>query len=187
MCRCTAATIWTAAHPRIPPIEPRHWVRGVERYVDIMDIGSMRKLTTSVFGKAVHHFTASIWSGYHQPVTMRFSPASSLLLTLTATALATRDGDQIPITPSKRSIRSIPLLGFGTWNLKINPQNTTDAVKAAIEAGYIHIDCAVAYGNQIDVGRGIKEGLLAAGKERHDIWVTSKLWNDQYASNLTSP
>jgi len=75
---------------------------------------------------------------------------------------------------------SQPPIGFGTWNLKISPQNTSDVVSLAIQTGYRQIDCAAAYGNEKDVGRGIKDGLKKAGLRREDIWVTSKLWNDQY-------
>ena len=71
----------------------------------------------------------------------------------------------------------MPLLGFGTWNL--DRSNVTAAVSTAIEVGYRHIDCAVIYGNQKDVGKGIAEGLAKAGIGRKDIWVTSKLWNDK--------
>ena len=56
---------------------------------------------------------------------------------------------------------------------------TAVALAAALGAGYRHIDCAAAYDNQKDVGRGIKEGLEAVGIGREEIWVTSKLWNDQ--------
>lgn len=88
------------------------------------------------------------------------------------------DGQKVFSEP-KSPFTYLPLLGFGTWNLNINGQNTTDAVSSAIKTGYIHIDCAAAYGNQKDVGKGIKQGLKEAGKEREDIWITSKLWNDQ--------
>lgn len=73
-----------------------------------------------------------------------------------------------------------PLIGFGTWNLKESHSNTSDAVTIAIEAGYRQIDGAAAYGNEKDVGKGIAEGLKKAGLKREDIWITSKLWNDQY-------
>jgi len=90
--------------------------------------------------------------------------------------------DQRVLTPGHSStLANIPLIGFGTWNLKISSENTTDAVASAIETGYIHIDCAAAYGNQKDVGRGIKKGLGKVGKRRENIWVTSKLWNDHHA------
>ncbi len=83
--------------------------------------------------------------------------------------------NQIPLKPT--AVSTIPLLGFGTWNLK--ESNNSDAVSLAILTGYRHIDCAAIYGNEKEVGKGIADGLKKAGLERSDIWVTSKLWNDQ--------
>ena len=71
----------------------------------------------------------------------------------------------------------IPSLGFGTWNL--DRSNVSEAVSAALHAGYRHLDCATAYGNQKEVGKGIAYGLKSLNLKRSDIWVTSKLWNDQ--------
>jgi len=85
--------------------------------------------------------------------------------------------DQIPISASPPS--SIPLLGFGTWNLQISDSNTSSAVSTALQAGYRHLDCAAIYGNEKDVGQGIKDGLEATELKREDVWITSKLWNDQ--------
>lgn len=82
---------------------------------------------------------------------------------------------QIPLAASKPS--SIPLLGYGTWNL--DSSNVSEAVSIALQTGYRHLDCAAIYGNQNDVGKGIAHGLTKAGLDRSDIWVTSKLWNDQ--------
>ena len=84
--------------------------------------------------------------------------------------------DQIPIAAAPSTI---PSLGFGTWNLKISSANTSAAVSAALQAGYRHLDCAAIYGNERDVGQGIKDGLQETGLKREDIWITSKLWNDQ--------
>lgn len=75
------------------------------------------------------------------------------------------------------AIYPIPPLGFGTWNLK--GDNTSDVVAAALKTGYRHIDAASAYSNQKSVGKGIKAGMKASNLKRKDIWVTSKLWNDQ--------
>lgn len=83
---------------------------------------------------------------------------------------------QIPL--SGNSQVHIPSLGFGTWN--IDKSNASEVVSTAIQTGYRHIDCAAAYGNQKEVGRGIADGLKKAGIERYDIWVTSKLWNDHH-------
>ncbi|KAK5174776.1 uncharacterized protein LTR77_001859 [Saxophila tyrrhenica] len=93
--------------------------------------------------------------------------------------------DEIPIaekpfSTEPLSIDQIPLLGFGTWNLK---ENCTEAVSYAIQQGYRHIDCAAAYGNEFQVGRGIAEGLAVTGLTRADLWITSKLWNDHHNPN----
>jgi alcohol dehydrogenase (NADP+) len=64
---------------------------------------------------------------------------------------------------------SQPLLGFGTWNLKISSENTTTAVSLAIQTGYQQIDCAAAYGNENEVGKGIADGLEKANLSRSDI------------------
>ncbi len=99
---------------------------------------------------------------------------------------------QIPISPNTiltptepLNLDSIPLLGFGTWNL--DRSNATEAVSAAIQAGYRHIDCAAAYKNQDLVGKGIADGLAKTGLKREDLWITSKLWNDQYALLSSKP
>lgn len=107
------------------------------------------------------------------------------LLPLAALAIAQENAVQIPLspdtilTPSEPQSESlIPLLGFGTWNL--DRANATEAVSWAIQTGYRHIDCAAAYRNQDLVGKGIKDGLKKTGLKRSDLWITSKLWNDQY-------
>lgn len=90
--------------------------------------------------------------------------------------------DQIPLEPITSGVQpltldAIPLLGFGTWNIK--EPNTSQIVSFAIEQGYRHIDCAAAYNNEEEVGKGIADGLLKTGLSRDDLWITSKLWNDQ--------
>ena len=94
-------------------------------------------------------------------------------------SLAASHDLQTPLSSpsSPLTLDAIPLLGFGTWNLK---ENCTEAVSWAIQAGYRHIDCAAAYGNEADVGAGIRDGLRKMGLQREDLWVTSKLWNDHH-------
>jgi 2,5-diketo-D-gluconate reductase A len=65
----------------------------------------------------------------------------------------------------------IPQLGFGVF--QIEPDRTAEAVKAALEVGYRHIDTAEMYGNEKGVGRGIRD----AGLDRADVFITSKLNN----------
>lgn len=66
---------------------------------------------------------------------------------------------------------TIPQLGFGVF--QIDPGETAGAVKTALEIGYRHIDTAEMYGNEKEVGQGIRDSGLARG----DIFVTSKLNN----------
>jgi 2,5-diketo-D-gluconate reductase A len=65
----------------------------------------------------------------------------------------------------------IPQLGFGTY--KVDPDQTADTVRTALEIGYRHIDTAQMYRNEQGVGRAIRE----AGVDRADVFVTSKLNN----------
>ena len=106
--------------------------------------------------------------------------AAITALLATASCFQSGQNTQKPLRPSQpTSTIDIPLLGFGTWNLSPDEHNASAAVSYAIQTGYRHIDCAAAYRNEKDVGRGIKDGLERAGLEREDIWVTSKLWNNK--------
>ena len=73
----------------------------------------------------------------------------------------------------------IPQIGFGTF--KIPDDVSVEAVKTAIEAGYRHIDTAAIYRNENGVGKGIKE----SGIPRNEIFLTSKLWNDEQGYDTT--
>ena len=66
---------------------------------------------------------------------------------------------------------AIPQLGFGVF--QIDPGETAEAVTRALEIGYRHIDTAEMYGNEKEVG----EGIRAAGLDRDDVYITSKLNN----------
>ncbi|KIW38623.1 uncharacterized protein PV06_09575 [Exophiala oligosperma] len=69
---------------------------------------------------------------------------------------------------------TIPALGFGTWQ---SPEGQVRAaVSHAIKSGYRHIDCAYVYGNEKEVGEGIKEGLAATGLSRNNLFITTKVW-----------
>ena len=66
----------------------------------------------------------------------------------------------------------IPAVGFGTWQVEEGPQ-TVNAVRAALEAGYRHIDTAQGYGNEEGVGKALRE----SGLQRGEVFITSKLSN----------
>ena len=65
----------------------------------------------------------------------------------------------------------MPLVGFGTYQI-IDPDECQRSVAAAIEAGYRLIDTAQNYGNEADVGAGIR----ASGIPRQELFITSKVW-----------
>ncbi|WP_424465189.1 aldo/keto reductase [Pseudoclavibacter helvolus] len=68
---------------------------------------------------------------------------------------------------------SIPQLGFGVF--KVDPAETERIVSDALEVGYRHIDTAKIYGNEEGVGRAIAK----SGIPREELYVTTKLWNDE--------
>lgn len=68
---------------------------------------------------------------------------------------------------------TIPNIGFGTWRIK-NEAECVAAINTAIEAGYRHIDTAQIYGNEKFVGKALKNSGIA----RKDLFVTTKIWND---------
>lgn len=73
----------------------------------------------------------------------------------------------------------IPTLGLGTW--KSLPNQVGQAVRYALtEAGYIHIDGAMIYRNEPEVGKAYAEVFKSI--KREDIFITSKLWNTNHAS-----
>jgi diketogulonate reductase-like aldo/keto reductase len=67
----------------------------------------------------------------------------------------------------------IPTVGLGVWQSP-RGETTRDAVRTALRLGYRHIDTARIYGNERDVG----EGVRTSGVPREEIFVTTKLWND---------
>ena len=68
----------------------------------------------------------------------------------------------------------IPYLGLGVFQVK-DGDETANAVRWAIEAGYRHIDTAAFYGNEKSVGLGIRK----SGIERRQLFVTTKLWKTE--------
>ena len=71
----------------------------------------------------------------------------------------------------------IAAIGFGVFMIE-GGGPTYDATLAALKAGYRHIDTAAAYMNEQDVGRAVRD----SGIDREEIWITSKLWPQDYAA-----
>ena len=74
---------------------------------------------------------------------------------------------------------SIPQLGFGVF--RVPDEETARAVHTAIDCGYRSIDTAALYGNEAGVGRAIAE----CGLPRDELFVTTKLWNDEQGYDST--
>jgi len=70
------------------------------------------------------------------------------------------------------AVISIPRVGLGVF--RASPEQTYSAVRLALDAGYRHIDTAQIYRNEAAVGRAVRD----SGLKRDDVFVTTKLWND---------
>ena len=75
--------------------------------------------------------------------------------------------------------RSIPQLGLGVY--KVADAAAGELVQGAIEAGYRHIDTATLYRNE----RGVGAGMRASGVPREELFVTTKVWNDDQGRDRT--
>jgi len=75
----------------------------------------------------------------------------------------------------------MPLFGLGVFLAK-EGHEVENAVRCALELGYVHIDTAAIYGNERGVGKAVRE----SGIPRNEVFITSKVWNsDQgYQSTL---
>ena len=72
----------------------------------------------------------------------------------------------------------IPALGFGT---SLSDRNETrNAVKTAVEVGFRHLDAAERYRNEAEVGAALKELFADGTVRREDLFVTTKLWNNNH-------
>lgn len=76
---------------------------------------------------------------------------------------------------------TIPQFGFGTYMIEGDVE-TEKVCSEALSLGYRHIDTAHAYQNE----RGVGEAVRKSGIPREDVWVTSKLWPNEYGEGVTS-
>jgi 2,5-diketo-D-gluconate reductase A len=70
--------------------------------------------------------------------------------------------------------QAIPQLGFGVF--QVPPEDTAEVVTHALRTGYRSIDTAAAYGNEAEVG----EAIASSDLDRTEVFVTTKLWNDNH-------
>ncbi len=88
-----------------------------------------------------------------------------------------------PITPAPHLSlddgETIPQLGLGLY--KVPAQDAEALCRSAIEIGYRHLDTAAFYGNEVEVGRAVRDGSAA----RDDLFVTSKVWMDDNGFDST--
>lgn len=93
--------------------------------------------------------------------------------------------NQTKITDIKGSFElrngvQMPYLGLGTYQSD-NDQEVVNAIKSAIKIGYRHIDTAAVYKNEEGVGEGIRE----SGIDRSELFLVSKVWNDDQGYDET--
>jgi D-xylose reductase len=80
---------------------------------------------------------------------------------------------------------AIPAIGLGLW--KVARPDAPAVVEEAIRVGYRHIDSACDYGNEVEVGQGIRAALEKGHCRREDLWITSKLWNTYHEPQRVRP
>lgn len=79
--------------------------------------------------------------------------------------------------------REMPAVGFGTY--KLTGDQAVSATRSAIDAGYRHIDTAVLYGNEAEVGTAVKEAITAGDTTREELFINTKVWHDHHEKAKT--
>ncbi len=81
----------------------------------------------------------------------------------------------------------MPAVGLGTFGSDhVTADQIAEAVRGAAAVGYRHFDCASVYGNEREVGTSL-EAIQRGGIKRKELWITSKLWNDNYGESNVIP
>ncbi|KAI0476299.1 aldo/keto reductase [Xylariaceae sp. FL0804] len=78
----------------------------------------------------------------------------------------------------------IPQIALGVYKAP-NSQETEDAVTAALDAGYRHIDSAARYANEEACGRALQKWLQRTGVPRSEVFITTKLWDADHGYEAT--
>jgi len=80
---------------------------------------------------------------------------------------------------------TMPMVGLGLW--KVDRAAAAALIRKAVDVGYRHLDSACDYGNEAEVGEGIRAALASKLCSRDELWVTSKLWNTYHAKEHVRP
>ncbi|XP_063699732.1 1,5-anhydro-D-fructose reductase-like isoform X2 [Culicoides brevitarsis] len=81
----------------------------------------------------------------------------------------------LPPTVKLNNGHQMPVIGLGTYLAK--NKEGVEAVKVAVDAGYRHFDTAYFYGNEKEVGEGLRAKISDGTVKREDLFVVTKLWN----------
>jgi alcohol dehydrogenase (NADP+) len=77
----------------------------------------------------------------------------------------------------------LPAIGLGTFGSDhVSANEVAAAVEGAAAVGYRHFDCASVYGNEPQIGYAFQQ-IWRGAIEREDVWITSKLWNDNHGED----
>src|ERR1700760_4921279 len=96
-----------------------------------------------------------------------------------------RDSLRYTKIPLSDGSGAIPALGFGT--LIPDPTDTKIATKAALEAGFRQLDAAERYRNEKEVGEAMQEVFKAGKIKREEVFIATKLWNNNHRPERVKP
>ena len=99
--------------------------------------------------------------------------------------MATPDDLRYTKMPLNNGSGAIPALGFGT--LIPDPVATKNATKAALEAGFRQLDTSERYRTEKEVGEAMQEVFKAGKIKREDVFVATKLWNNNHRPERVKP
>ena len=97
------------------------------------------------------------------------------------------DADRLRYTkiPLNNGSGEIPALGFGT--LIPDPITTKEAVRISLEVGFRNFDCAERYRNEEPVGEAMRAVFKQGKVDRKDVFVETKLWNNNHRPERVKP
>src|SRR6202048_615196 len=96
-----------------------------------------------------------------------------------------RDNLRYTKIPLINGAGTMPALGFGT--LIPDPTDTKKATTVALEAGFRQFDSAERYGNEKEVGEAMQEVFKEGKIKREDVFIATKLWNNNHRPERVKP